>query len=507
MLADDMGRFFADPLGFVMYAFEWDADRSLQMVELPEPWASKYKCKWGPDKWACEFLDDIGRQVKDNGFDGRNAVDPIREAVSSGHGIGKSSMSAWLTLWIMSTRPYSKGTITANTSNQLEAKTWAEIAKWNRRSITGHWFSVSTGRGSMRIVHNDHPESWRCDAQTCRKENSEAFAGQHAADSTSWYLFDEASAVPDQIWDVAEGGLTDGEPMIFAFGNPTRNSGRFFDLFHKLRTIWNTRRVDSRDVQITNKRSIQAWADLYGENSDFFRVRVRGEFPMSSSTQLVPVDVVDAAVAREAVAQSHDPLVMGVDVARFGDDQSVISLRRGRDAQSYRWRKYQGMDTVQLAGRVIEVLREQRAIGDPVDAVFVDGGGVGGGVVDYLRSLGHDVHEVNFGSRPRNARYRDRRAEMWVEMRDWLRDEGAIPDDQELRDDLISPEYGYMPRDNKLFLESKDDMKRRGIQSPDVADALALTFASPVGQRDGWPGYHESGANLHESEYDPFATV
>jgi len=505
LLADDMGRLWADPLGFVLYAFDWANDPTLQVVEIPEPWASRYGVKYGPDGWACEWLEALGDQVAERNFNGREAVSPVRMATASGHGIGKSAMTAWLVLWIMSTRPYCKGTVTANTAPQLEAKTWAEIGKWTRRCITGHWFGVSTGKGSMRMTHVDHPESWRCDAQTCREENSEAFAGQHAANSTSFYIFDEASAVPDKIWEVAEGGLTDGEPMFFAFGNPTRNSGRFFEAFHRQRHRWDTRRIDSRDVSITNKDAIQAWVDDYGEDSDFVRVRVKGEFPQSSSTQLVGLDVVRAAQARHAESQAHDPLVMGVDVARFGDDQSVICLRRGRDA-TLPMRKYRGLDTVQLAQQVLEVINEQSAAGDPVDAVFVDGGGVGGGVIDYLRNLGHQVQEVNFGGQPRSRRYRDRRAEMWVTMRDWLKDQGAIdPSDDDLMYDLIGPEYGYLPADNRLFLEKKEDMKKRGIASPDAGDALALTFAAPVAQRSGWPGYSDARAVMDESDYDPFS--
>ena len=195
-LADDMVGLWDDPLGFVKYAFAW-GEGDLDGFD-------------GPDEWQSEVLREIGGEVRARNFNGVDPVEPVREATASGHGIGKSALTAWLILWIMSTRPDCRGVVTANTSTQLETKTWAELAKWTKRCITGHWFRVSSGRMSLRIVHKDHPETWRCDAQTCREENSEAFAGLHAASSTPFFIFDEATAVPDVIWYVAECGLTDG---------------------------------------------------------------------------------------------------------------------------------------------------------------------------------------------------------------------------------------------------------------------------------------------------------
>ena len=235
LLAQDMARFYSDPLGFVLYAYDWDNDPTLQIVPLPAPYNLVYGSKFGPDLWACDFLTELGEKVKERGFNGTDAVDAIRTATASGHGIGKSAMSAWLVDWIMSTRPFCKGVVTANTGAQLESKTWAEIAKWTKKCITGHWFEVNTGRGSMKMYHKQHPESWQCTAQTSKEENAESFAGLHAAASTPFYLFDEASAIPEAIWEVAEGGLTDGEPMFFAFGNPTRNSGSFHKAFNGMR--------------------------------------------------------------------------------------------------------------------------------------------------------------------------------------------------------------------------------------------------------------------------------
>lgn len=502
MLAEDMGRFYDDPLGFVMYAYDWTNDPALQIVELVEPYASRYNSKYGPDLWSCEFLENVGNQVKERDFNGKDAVMPIREAVSSGHGIGKSAITAWLVDWIMSTRPHSKGVVTANTSDQLTSKTWAEIAKWTRRSITGHWFKVSTGRGSMRMTHTLYPESWRVDAQTCREENSESFAGLHAANSTPFYIFDEASAVPNKIWEVAEGGMTDGEPMWFVFGNPTRNTGKFFECFNGQRHRWGTTQVDSRTVQITNKGQIQEWVDDYGEDSDFVRVRVRGVFPRASSMQFISSEIVLGARERElvAVALTGRTAVVGVDVARFGDDQSAIYTRIGRDGRQFKPLRFRKLDTMQLSSRVVEHITLLRDAGLHV-VVFVDGGGVGGGVVDRLRQLGIDVIEVQFGASADNPiMYANKRAEMWARMRDWL-EIGCINDDPELETDLTSIEYGFTIKD-QIQLESKKDMKKRGLASPDVGDALAITFAQPVPDQIGM-----GGQGRLKNNYDPYKNI
>jgi hypothetical protein len=458
MLAEDMGRFYADPLGFVLYAYEWGV--------------GDLRGHDGPDVWQQDFLNDIGRQVKDRGFDGVTAVEPIRKATSSGHGIGKSALTAWLVNWIVSTRPHCKGVVTANTSPQLETKTWAEVAKWTRRCITGHWFDVSTGKGSMRLVHKGYPESWRVDAQTCREENSESFAGLHAANSTPFYIFDEASAIPERIWEVGEGGMTDGEPMWFVFGNPTRNTGKFFECFNRQRHRWHGVKIDSRTAKMPNKKQIQEWVDDYGEDSDFVRIRVKGEFPRAGSCQFIASDIVEGAVSREVEVPQGSPKLFGVDVARFGDDQSVILRRHGRKVEEIH--KFRGLDTMELSAKVAEYINIYKP-----DHTFIDEVGVGAGVVDRLKQLGYSIIPVNSANKADDERqWSNKRAEMWGRMKEWLG--GAdIPADQELESDLVAPEYGYDAK-MRVQLEKKSDMKKRGMASPDCADSLALTFAYPT---------------------------
>lgn len=497
MLAEDMARFYDDPLGFVLYAYDWDTDPTLQIVELAEPWSLVYGSKYGPDAWACDFLDELGQQVRKRGFNGINAVDAIRMSTASGHGIGKSACTAWLVDWIMSTRPFCKGVVTANTGAQLESKTWAEIAKWTKKCITGHWFEVATGRGSMKMYHRQHPESWQCTAQTSKEENAESFAGLHAAASTPFYIFDEASAIPEAIWEVAEGGLTDGEPMFFAFGNPTRNSGTFHKTFNGMRHRWITRQIDSRTVAITNKSQIQQWIDDYGLDSDFVKVRVRGKFPSMSAKQFISTTDADAAYGRNLKPDQYNfaPKILTCDPAWEGDDELVIGLRQGLYFQILRTIAKNDND-MQVANILANLEDEHQA-----DAVFVDAG-YGTGIVSAGRTMGREWTLVWFGSESSDIGCLNKRAQMWKEARDWLKAGGAIPKDTVLYNDLIGPET--VPRaDGKIQLESKKDMKSRGLPSPGRGDALALSFAFPVTKRtrNDLPGVNKADRRA----YDPYA--
>lgn len=511
LLAKKIGSFRQDPLGYVMFVFPWGdengegGDPSIQKVLLPEEYRERFKSKWGPDKWACDFLDDLGNEIKKRGFDGTRAVDPIRFSTSSGHGIGKSTLVAWLIKFISDTRPFSKGMVTANTSDQLRTKTWAELAKWHGISITAHWWTLTAGRGSLSLYRNGSKrvqQNWRVDGLTCREENAEAFQGLHAADSTAYYIFDEASGIPDPIWDAREGGGTDGEPMSFDFGNPTRKSGRFFEnCIGRFRHRFNVRQIDSRQVQITNKALMKQWADDWGEDSDFFKVRVKGEFPATGSVQFIGTDFVMDAMARPGVIDKSKPLVIGVDVARFGDNDTIIYPRIGFDAKSFPFRRYKGLDTVQVVEKIIETLQEFQSIGRRCQGLFIDGGGLGGGVVDMLRRLGHDPIDVNFGGAAADRKYRYRVDEMWGRMRDDM-DRLCLPRDQDLLDQLTQREYGFTLA-GRIQLESKKDMAERGIQSPDIADALALTYASTPAMTLN-PNLDHLSPVFAQHEYDPF---
>lgn len=469
-LVADFADLYDDPLAYVLYAFPWGAG---DLADYP-----------GPDDWQSGFLKELGQEIRARGFDGVNAVEPIQFSTASGHGIGKSAMSAFLGCFISDTRPHSKGIWTANSAPQLETKTWAEFAKWRKRSIAKHWWKVSTGRGALRCTHVQHPESWRIDAMAWREHQPEAFAGLHAASSTPWYLFDEASAIPRSIFEVSEGGLTDGEPMRFLFGNPTKNTGFFYETFHKLRHRFKTHQIDSRTARMPNKATIKQWIEDYGIDSDFVKVRVLGQFPAQSSSQFISRADVQAAQKREVVFTATDPIIAALDVARFGDDKTVLRIRRGRDARSIKPIKWAKLDTMQVAAKAFEVCSELM-----VDALIIDGVGVGGGVVDRIRQLDphNSLNLIEFngggGASVMDASYHDWNAYAWGKMRADLQSGLAIDDDPELETDLTGREYSFDAK-NAIVLESKKLMKERGEASPDNADALAMTYAIPIGPRD-----------------------
>jgi hypothetical protein len=341
------------------------------------------------------------------------------------------------------------------------------------------------------------------------ERNTEAFAGLHNKERRILVVFDEASAIPDIIWETTEGALTDANTEIIwcVFGNPTRNTGRFRECFPGQRHSkeWKTKQVDSREVSLTNKAQMESWIGAYGEDSDFVRVRVRGVFPRTGEMEFISSEAVEAAATRDPESFPHDPLVIGVDVARFGANETVIYFRKGRDARSIPPVRLRGASVVQVATKVSEVYSTHK-----IDAVFIDGGGVGGGVVDNVRALSIHCFDIQFGGKSESLgfvwgadgeRYANKRAEMWGSMRSWLKG-GAIHADTDLRAQLIGPTYTYNLK-NEIILERKEDMMKRGLDSPDLADALALTFAMPVQatRRDEFPN-----KPLVQSEYNPFDT-
>lgn len=483
-----------DPLLFVKVAFPWGKPGPLVDDE-------------GPDQWQTETLAAIR--------DGLMSVGTaLQFAIASGHDIGKTAFVAWLILWAMTTRPDTRGVVTANTEVQLRTKTWPEVVKWQRLSAWQSWFEVTAT--AMFSVAPAHDKTWRIDAVAWSERNTEAFAGLHNAGRRILIVFDEASAIPDVIWETTDGATTDADAQIlwFVAGNPTRSTGRFRQCFAGGRFAhrWINRQIDSRNSRRPNKQKIADWITDYGEDSDFVRVRVRGVFPRAGNMQFIGSDIVDEARQRPALADVYDPFVIGVDVARFGSAKSVICFRKGRDARSHAPIKLRGVSTMTLAGRVAEEWARFQA-----DAVFVDGGGVGGGVVDRLRQLRVPVIEVQFGGKADrlgegdgrdSAKYANKRAEMWGLCRDWLKG-GAIVDDPELIADLTGVEYGYNSRD-EIQLERKEHMEERGLASPDDGDALALTFAYPVqpNARAGYEGAFRRGpAVAAGAEYSPFENI
>jgi hypothetical protein len=242
------------------------------------------------------------------------------------------------------------------------------------------------------------------------------------------------------------------------------------------------------------------WAEDYGEDSDLFKVKVRGVFPSTGSVQFIGSDMVSEAMRRPAVHTKADPLIIGVDVARFGSNDTVIFPRMGYDARSFPYKRFNGLDGYQVADKVIQTIQEFQSLGKSVAGLFIDGGGLGGGPVDILRRLGWNPIDVNFGRKASDARYQSWGDEMWGLMRQCLQDGLALPYDMDLKKELTAREYG-LTNTGKIKLESKSDMEDRGVASPDIADALALTFAkaTPAGL-----DLSPLAKRTENSDWDPF---
>lgn len=292
-------------------------------------------------------------------------------------------------------------------------------------------------------------------------------------------LWSGNSGIPTPIWDVAQGFFT--EPVLhryhFAFSNPRSNRGAFFECFHKNRDFWSTRSLDSREVEETDHTGFELWMRQHGADSDFMRTEVYGQFPEQSENQFISAADVRAAMAREVEPDDGAALIMGVDVARAGNDKSVVRFRQGRDGRSRKPHEFRIPDNMQLAYRLAELIEHHKP-----DAVCIDAGG-GQGVIDRLRELGFVIIEVNFGSSPDDKVYANKRVEMWARVRDNL-PSMALDDCPALLDDLTAPERKYTERSDLIMLESKESMRARGLHSPDHGDALALTFAVKVPRRD-----------------------
>ena len=458
-LAEDLARFAHDPLAYSLYVWPWGEDGDLSQA-------------YGPRIWQREILEDIGDHLRSD-----KRYTPLQIAISSGHGIGKSALIAMVAHWGMSTCPDCRIVITANTGTQLDTKTWPEVSLWFRRSLNAHWWDVKAT--SISAKDDEHHKTWRIDAITWSENNTEAFAGLHNKGKRIIVIYDEASAIADKVWEVTEGALTDEDTEIIwlAFGNPTQNTGRFRECFGRYKHRWITKQIDSRTVDGTNKEQLNKWISDYGEDSDFARVRVRGEFPRAGSTQFIAGDIVSEARKRDVVPDGWK--ILSVDVARFGDDQTVIGLRQGKKLTILE--RLRGLDTMQVAMRVCAQMKEHTP-----RSTVIDGDGVGAGVVDYVKMHMEQWFKDNApcrmvdyhgGGRPDDPEmYFNARAENWGRLRQWLKDGGSIPDDPEIEADLTGIEYMFSAK-NQIQLERKEDLKKRGLASPDIGDMMAMSFS------------------------------
>ena len=478
MLIEDMAEFSMDPYGFVLYSFPWGSG---ELADFD-----------GPDDWQAAALKRIGEQLRAGGDLGCI----IREAIASGHGVGKSAFLSWLSLWGMATYEDTMAVITANTEKQLYTKTWPSLAKWYRLFIARHWFKL-TATALFSVVPG-HEKTWRLDSIPWSETNTEAFAGLHNQGKRILILFDEASAIADTIWDVSQGALTDQNTQIIwcAFGNPTRNSGKFKECFTgKASKRWHHEQIDSRTCKMTNKVQIQEWIDDCGIDSDFVKVRVRGMFPNMSVKQFFALGDVDAAFGKHLRLEQYNfaPKILTCDPAWEGDDMLEIGLRQGLHFKLLRTIPKNDND-IEMAGILAQLEDSERA-----DAVFIDAG-YGTGIASCGRTWGRDWTLVWFAGESSDPGMLNKRAQMANEVKAWLKGGGAIPDNLELYEDILAPET-VARTDGKVQLESKKDIKKRLGRSPGKLDILLLSFAFPVVSKSMRQG--QRGSNKAITDYDP----
>lgn len=436
-------------------------------------------------------------------------------AMQACKGPGKTALLAVLVWHFIATRRHSKIAATSISGANLADGLWTELSKWQKLSP---FLLAEFEWQKTRVINRADPETWWASARSWSQSASpekqaDTLAGLHA--DYILFVLDETGAMPDAVMVAAEAALSSGiECRIVQAGNPTQCEGPLWRACNKDRHKWTVINVtgdpdDPKRSPRINKAWAQGQIDSYGRDNPWVMANVFGKFPPSSPLSFIPMALVEAAANREAASIITDPLVLGVDVARFGDDEQIICPRKGRDARTLEWGMFRNLDTMQLAARVIERRNETRA-----DAVFVDGGGVGGGVIDRMRQLRFDVHDIQFGAKADRSpmpgveavKYANKVAEMWGSMKEWLKN-GAIPNDPALHAQLTSRRYAYVTVSGRdcIALEPKDEMKKRGLASPDRADALALTFAYPV-----MPTRHSGGVpgDLRgpsmQSDYDPF---
>lgn len=478
-----------DPDAWSLLAWDW-GNGALANVQGPRDWQRK-----------------INQMIRDHLSDPASRYDPLWISVASGHGIGKSAEMGMISNWAMSCWSDAMLVMTANTDTQMRTKTAPEVGKWFRSSITSQWFDIQAT--SIKARDKERADKWRLDFIPWSEHNTEAFAGLHNLEKIIVLMFDEASKIHDKVWEVAEGAMTDENTIIIwiVFGNPTRNSGRFRECFRRFKHRWRHLQVDSRTVEGTNKKLIARWAKDHGEDSDFFKIRVRGQFPAQSAMQYISADDVDLARKRHLRPEQYSfaPVIIGVDPAWTGDDKLEIMLRQGLYTKSLASLPRNDND-VEVANLIARLEDEYRA-----DAVFVDAG-YGTGIVSAGQVMGRTWRLIWFSGKTIDPGFLNKRAEMWGGMKACIKAGMAIdPADEDLYQDLIGPET--CPRlDGKIQLESKEDMKLRGLPSPNKGDALALTFAEPVGKKPENMGQATLGAAagrpgvpMAATDYDPLS--
>ena len=393
-------------------------------------------------------------------------------SVRSGHGTGKSTTASWAMLWYVLLRFPNKVVVTAPTSGQLFDALFAELKRWINE--LPDQLKVLLTVKSDRVELSAAPAEAFISARTSRAETPEALAGVHSENVL--LVVDEASGVPEKVFEAAAGSMSGHAATTILLSNPTRSSGTFFESQTRLAATWWTRRWSCVESPLVSDEFVDEMRARYGEDSNAFRIRVLGEFPMADDDTIIPFHLADSAIKRDIEITPDTKPVWGLDVARFGADKTALCKRYGNVVTEIT--SWQGLDLMQTVGRVMAEYEGLSPSMRPSE-ILVDSIGVGGGVVDRLRELGAPVRGINVGESPAMGNtYMNLRAELWFKTKGWLEDRSCkLPDDDQLLAELTSIRYAFTPG-GKMKAESKDDMRKRGLKSPDLADALCLTMAS-----------------------------
>jgi hypothetical protein len=399
-----------------------------------------------------------------------------RCSIRSGHGVGKSSCASWLMIWFLLTRYPVKIVVTAPTASQLFDALFAECKRWIKELPTP--IKSLLEMKSDRIELAASPTEAFISARTSRSESPESLAGVHAEHVL--LVVDEASGVPESVFEAAYGSMSGKNATTILLGNPTRSSGYFFETHTRLRDSWWTKKVSCLDSPLVSPDFIREMEVKYGADSNAMRVRCYGEFPLAEDDTLISLHSVEQASKRVVEQPEGTAVVWGLDVARYGDDASVLCIRQGRHLVSlHSWKK---LSLMELSGRVLDLLN---TTDEPPEEILVDSIGLGAGVLDRLRELDINARGVNVSESPAMAdRYANLRAELWDLTKQWFNEEVQIPNDDSLIADLTAPRYSFNSS-GKMIVESKAETKKRLGRSTDFADSLVLTFASTAAGASG----------------------
>jgi len=392
-------------------------------------------------------------------------------SIRSGHGVGKSTAASWVMLWYLITRYPVKIVVTAPTSAQLFDALFAELKRWINE--LPYALKEILDLKSDRVSHKAAPSEAFISCRTSRAETPEALQGVHAENVL--LICDEASGIPEAVFEAAAGSMSGSHACTILLGNPTRSSGFFFDTHHRQAGEWWTRKVSCVDSDLVSTEYVDEMKVRYGEESNASRVRVLGDFPARDDDTAIPLELVEAAQTREVEVTADEPIIWGLDVARFGSASSVLCKRQGR--QILAMQTWRGLDLMQLTGAVVAEFESCQPRQEPI-TICVDSIGVGGGVCDRLRELGLPAIGVNTSESPAlRVTYLNLRAELWFKLKAWLEARDvSLPKDDHLLAELVAVKYKFTSS-GKLQIESKDEMRKRGLSSPDRADAVCLTFA------------------------------